>query len=118
MPQFDWNQLKLEPGQLPQPIIDPLQQPRLDPVTGEDASNDNRMTFLVAVVLDPPPLAPPAPAAPAEGQEAAPGAAPAEGQPQPEGAPPAAKPPAESAGGTTTPDAATAATTQSASAAR
>ena len=45
--------------------------PVRDPITGEDATNDNRLTFLVAVVLEPAPPAPPAPPAdaiPAEGE--------------------------------------------------
>jgi hypothetical protein len=56
--------------------LDPNQPMILDPVTGEDAATDNRLTFLVAVLVDPAPPAPHAPPpgteAPAEGQEAAP----------------------------------------------
>jgi hypothetical protein len=46
--------------QLYQPAFDPAHPtPIIDPVTGEDASTDNRLTFLVAVLLDPPLPAPP-----------------------------------------------------------
>jgi hypothetical protein len=44
------------------PAYDPSRpQPILDPATGEDATTDNRLTFLVAVLVDPVPPAPPAP---------------------------------------------------------
>ena len=46
--------------------------PPVDPITGENATDDNRLTFLIAVTIDPPPPPPPAP--PAEGTEPAPDA--------------------------------------------
>jgi type IV pilus assembly protein PilM len=67
--------------------LDPAEEAKLertDPVTGEDARGDHRLTFLVAVVLDP--TLP----KPAEGGEgAAPAAATEDGEAAPEGAAPA-----------------------------
>jgi type IV pilus assembly protein PilM len=67
------------------PTFDPTHPaPILDPVTGEDATTDNRLTFLVAVLLDPAPPAPPAPAPGTEGTGGTEGGtapAPAGGQP-------------------------------------
>jgi type IV pilus assembly protein PilM len=66
MPALNFDQLR----QSGMPF-DPNQPVKiLDPVTGEDATEDSRLTFLVAVVIDPVPPAPPAP--PAEGTEPAP----------------------------------------------
>jgi hypothetical protein len=54
MPQPNFDNVQMQ-----NPGFDPRNQPILDPVTGEDASGDSRLTFLVAVVLDPAPPAPP-----------------------------------------------------------
>jgi type IV pilus assembly protein PilM len=58
-----------------------------DPVTGEDATTDNRLTFLVAVLLDPAPPAPPAPAPGTEGGGTEGGAPAATPAPPPAGQP-------------------------------
>ena len=70
MPPVDFKQLKAATNGMPPEMANDPNQPReiLDPVTGDDATNDHRLTFLVAVVLDPAPLAPPTPA-PTEGGE-------------------------------------------------
>jgi type IV pilus assembly protein PilM len=54
MPQPNFDNVQTQ-----NPAFDPRNQPILDPVTGEDASADSRLTLLVAVVLDPAPPAPP-----------------------------------------------------------
>jgi hypothetical protein len=74
MPQVNFDQPN---NGMPQQYDPSMPMPVTDPVTGEDASNDSRLTFLVAVVLDPAPPAPPAPAPGTEGaQPPANGAAP------------------------------------------
>jgi hypothetical protein len=69
MPNINFDTVTNEPAYSTDPN-NPI--PYLDPLTGEDAKNDTRLTFLVAVILDAPPPAPPAPPpgeAPPEGEE-------------------------------------------------
>ncbi len=69
----DMPQLNFDAANLAAQPVDPNQPPViLDPVTGEDATSDNRLTFLIAVVLDPAPPAPPTPEIPADGGEGPP----------------------------------------------
>jgi hypothetical protein len=87
MPPLNFDQARQQAEQMRNPNDTVLVR---DPLTGEDATNDNRLTFLVAVVLDPAPPAPPAP--PADGSETPP----ADGveTPPADGAEPATTPPA------------------------
>jgi hypothetical protein len=70
---FDMNSQAM----LAQPLAyDPAHpMPILDPVTGEDATTDNRLTFLIAVLIDPAPPAPPAPPPGTDGEQPPPPAA-------------------------------------------